>query len=162
MFHLSLMKRNIGFLSRFLHITRSDRIRRIARNAVNVLIPFKVIICLQSFIGNTESTRTVSHSLKQPIEARYVRFKPKSWNGASICMRAEVYTSQDPGLTSLGGNKLVAYMNFDKQDGSEGKLDKRTKVTKLAGTCGDAGNFHNGRTVVLDVSQIKVKLCTPH
>ncbi|KAK3699402.1 hypothetical protein QZH41_018563 [Actinostola sp. cb2023] len=112
----------------------------------------------KTFLGNTDSTTTVSHSLKQPITARYVRFKPRTWDGASICMRAEVYASKDPELTSRDhiSNGLVAYLNFDRNDDG-GDLDKRTRISKESGACGNVASLHHGGSVLLDAAKIQPK-----
>ena len=57
-------------------------------------------------------------------------------------MRAEVYTSKDPGLISHNLNKLVAYLNFDGGSGDE--LAKRMEVTKKSGACGDSAIIRDG------------------
>ena len=36
----------------------------------------------------------VYHSLHSPIQAKYLRFHPKTWSGSS-CLRAEVYGCQE-------------------------------------------------------------------
>lgn len=45
---------------------------------------------LQVFDGNTDQNSVVTHTLLQPIIARFVKIIPKTWNG-HISMRAEFY-----------------------------------------------------------------------
>ncbi|KAJ7390437.1 hypothetical protein OS493_025137 [Desmophyllum pertusum] len=42
------------------------------------------------FVGNSDQYSVVTHTLKNPIIARYIRIKPKTWNGY-ISLRVEVY-----------------------------------------------------------------------
>ncbi|EDO40741.1 predicted protein, partial [Nematostella vectensis] len=42
------------------------------------------------FEGNTDNNTVVLRSLSEPVEARFVRFQPKTWRN-TIAMRAEVY-----------------------------------------------------------------------
>ncbi|KAL9978622.1 hypothetical protein ACROYT_G016159 [Oculina patagonica] len=46
------------------------------------------------FGGNIDRNTPVYHSLHSPIQAKYLRFHPKTWTG-HICMRAEVYGCQE-------------------------------------------------------------------
>lgn len=45
---------------------------------------------LQVFRGNRDNNTVVINSIKNPVEARFVRFIPQSWKN-SIAMRVEVY-----------------------------------------------------------------------
>lgn len=69
-------------------------------------------------------------------------------------MRAEVYTSRDPGFRAHKLNKLVAYLNFDGGIGDE--VAKRMQITKKSGACGDSAIIRDGGTVLLDESKIQV------
>ena len=51
----------------------------------------------QVFGGNVDRHTPVQHSLYSSIQARYLRFHPKTWQG-HICMRAEVYGCQEGNL----------------------------------------------------------------
>ena len=72
-------------------------------------------------------------------------------------MRAEVYASKDPELTSRDhiSNGLVAYLNFDRNDDG-GDLDKRTRISKESGACGNVASLHHGGSVLLDAAKIQV------
>ena len=48
------------------------------------------MIIIQVFTGNQDVRSVVSNKLRQPITARYIRFKPLSWNYV-IGMRTEIY-----------------------------------------------------------------------
>ena len=50
-------------------------------------------IC-QVFGGNIDRNTPVYHSLHSPVQAKYLRFHPKTWSG-HICTRAEVYGCQE-------------------------------------------------------------------
>ncbi|XP_031554877.1 uncharacterized protein LOC116291804 isoform X2 [Actinia tenebrosa] len=111
------------------------------------------------FDGNTDSTTPVSHSLKQPITARFIRFKPQSWNGPNICMRAELYTSTDPGLKPrdrISKQGLVVYLNFDKSKETSTD-DRRTEISRAPGVCGDVASLRDGKTILLDGRKIQPK-----
>eukprot|EP01052_Picozoa_sp_SAG31_P074881 SAG31_NODE_34029_length_337_cov_0.941176_1_plen_106_part_10 len=43
---------------------------------------------VDDFEGNCDSDSVVTHRLEFPVEARYVRFKPKAWH-SHIAMRVE-------------------------------------------------------------------------
>ncbi|KAL9978605.1 hypothetical protein ACROYT_G016141 [Oculina patagonica] len=49
---------------------------------------------IKVFGGTIDRNTPVYHSLHSPIQAKYLRFHPKTWNG-HICMRAEVYGCQE-------------------------------------------------------------------
>ena len=49
------------------------------------------MIILQVFTGNQDVRSVVSSKLRQPITARYIRFKPLLWNYLAIGMRTEIY-----------------------------------------------------------------------
>ena len=51
-----------------------------------------MIFCfnMKVFYGNQDVNTVVSNKLKQPITARYIRFKPLLWN-YRISMRVEIY-----------------------------------------------------------------------
>ena len=51
----------------------------------------------QVFGGNVDRNTPVQHSLYSSIQARYLRFHPKTWQN-HICMRAEVYGCQEGNL----------------------------------------------------------------
>lgn len=51
---------------------------------------FVFVVCVQVFTGNNDMYTVVRHSLKYPIITRYLRIKPKAWNGY-IALRAEFY-----------------------------------------------------------------------
>ena len=51
----------------------------------------------QVFGGNVDRNTPVQHSLHSSIQARYLRFHPKTWQ-SHICMRAEVYGCQEGNL----------------------------------------------------------------
>ena len=48
------------------------------------------VVSVQVFTGNNDMYTVVRHSLKYPIITRYLRIKPKAWNGY-IALRAEFY-----------------------------------------------------------------------
>ena len=48
----------------------------------------------QVFGGNVDRHTPVQHSLYSSIQARYLRFHPRTWQ-SHICMRAEVYGCQE-------------------------------------------------------------------
>ncbi|XP_066026371.1 uncharacterized protein [Pocillopora verrucosa] len=56
----------------------------------NVLQAYKENEVDKVFTGNADQNTVVTHVLLQPITARYVQIKPKSWN-EHISMRAEFY-----------------------------------------------------------------------
>jgi len=49
---------------------------------------------IKVFGGNIDRNTLVFHSLSSPIQARYLRFRPRTWSG-HISMRAEVYGCQE-------------------------------------------------------------------
>ena len=49
------------------------------------------MIILQVLSGNQNFHTVVSNKLRQPITARYIRFKPLLWNYLAIGMRTEIY-----------------------------------------------------------------------
>ena len=49
------------------------------------------MIILQVLSGNQNFHSVVSNKLRQPITARYIRFKPLLWNYFVIGMRTEIY-----------------------------------------------------------------------
>ena len=49
------------------------------------------MIILQVLSGNQNFHSVVSNKLRQPITARYIRFKPLLWNYLVIGMRTEIY-----------------------------------------------------------------------
>jgi len=49
---------------------------------------------IKVFGGNIDRNTPVFHSLHSPIQARYVRFHPRTWT-SHICTRAEVYGCQE-------------------------------------------------------------------
>ena len=51
---------------------------------------FFSVVSVQVFTGNNDMYTVVRHSLKYPIITRYLRIKPKAWNGY-IALRAEFY-----------------------------------------------------------------------
>lgn len=77
----------------------------------------------QDFTGNTDWGTVVYHELQPPIRARYIRFRPVTWNG-HIAMRVELYgciegTIEDGQcrFRALIGNKVhftrdLDYMGF--------------------------------------------------
>ena len=67
----------------------------------------------QVFNGNADKDTIVNHVLIQPIMARSVQIKPKSWNG-HISMRAEFYGC------ILSGNVWGSL--FDRQDSPKTQL----------------------------------------
>ena len=48
------------------------------------------MVILQVFTGNQDVRSVVSNKLRQPITARYIRFKPLLWN-YRIGMRTEIH-----------------------------------------------------------------------
>ena len=56
------------------------------------------MIIIQVFTGNQDVRSVVSNKLRQPITARYIRFKPLSWN-SRIGMRTEIYGC--PGIVKI-------------------------------------------------------------
>ena len=46
------------------------------------------------FGGNIDRNTPVYHSLHSPVQAKYLRFHPKTWT-SHISMRAEVYGCQE-------------------------------------------------------------------
>ena len=49
-----------------------------------------LLTLLQIFIGNTDRNTVVKNDLETPLNTRWLRFLPKSWNN-NIAMRVEVY-----------------------------------------------------------------------
>ena len=56
------------------------------------------MIISQVLSGNQNFHTVVSNKLRQPITARYIRFKPLSWN-SRIGMRTEIYGC--PGIVKI-------------------------------------------------------------
>ena len=44
----------------------------------------------KEFVGNFDKETVVHHDLNPPIKARYVMFRPLTWNGG-LAMRVELY-----------------------------------------------------------------------
>ena len=59
-----------------------------------VLISIGSIMFFQVFPGNNDRYTTVSHKLKYPITARFIRIHPETWQ-SHISMRAEFYGCKD-------------------------------------------------------------------
>lgn len=61
----------------------------------NYAFPFSfyLTLLLQVFTGNTDRDTVVSRDLYPPIRARYIRFRPVTWEG-HISMRVELYGCQ--------------------------------------------------------------------
>ncbi|XP_048589005.1 uncharacterized protein LOC5518116 isoform X2 [Nematostella vectensis] len=114
---------------------------------------------LKLFNGNFDQDSIVTNPLKQPITAQYVRVRPRSWNGASICMRAELYTSHDEQSRDNARDKipekgLIVYLDFD---GEAAGLYRRMDISRAPGVCGDVARMRDGGSVALDGSQLKTK-----
>ncbi|KAL9989534.1 hypothetical protein ACROYT_G004096 [Oculina patagonica] len=64
----------------------------------------------QVFAGNTDSDTVVYHDLNPPITARYIRFRPVTWN-FQIAMRVELYHGC-PGVRKQPGFKKTRTIPF--------------------------------------------------
>jgi hypothetical protein len=49
-----------------------------------------VFFYLQVFIGNSDTDTKVNHKLEPPIEARFIRLLPQTWN-EHVSLRWELY-----------------------------------------------------------------------
>ncbi|PFX13502.1 EGF-like repeat and discoidin I-like domain-containing protein 3, partial [Stylophora pistillata] len=65
----------------------------------------------KEFAGNSDRNTVVSHHLSVPIAARYIRFRPLTWNENGIGLRVELYGCQECG-------KPLGMENFAISDGS--------------------------------------------
>ena len=69
----------------------------------------------QVFGGNVDRNTPVQHSLYSSIQARYLRFHPRTWQ-SHICMRAEVYGCQEGNLfrTISWISVASSFFNFEE------------------------------------------------
>ncbi|XP_031570928.1 uncharacterized protein LOC116305210 [Actinia tenebrosa] len=54
-------------------------------------MPYKEEGVTKIFAGNSDRFTLETHWLKFPINAQYLRFKPKSWTSTHVCMKVRVY-----------------------------------------------------------------------
>eukprot|EP00658_Telonema_sp_P-2_P057440 TRINITY_DN45907_c0_g1_i1.p1 TRINITY_DN45907_c0_g1~~TRINITY_DN45907_c0_g1_i1.p1 ORF type:complete len:461 (-),score=65.19 TRINITY_DN45907_c0_g1_i1:136-1419(-) len=60
----------------------------------------------ETIMGNSDQNSVVTHSMKQPFMAQYVRFNPRTWNSHMV-MRVEVYGCTDSYGIDGGGCCLL-------------------------------------------------------
>ena len=58
-------------------------------------LKYPIYFVSQIFTGNSDRNTLIKHSLKPHIEARYIRFHPRTHSYKAACLRAELYGCQD-------------------------------------------------------------------
>ena len=61
-----------------------------AHKCAEQLLMFCPLRPLRPFTGNTDKNRVVTHDLRPPFMAKYIRFRPVAWE-FRIAMRVELY-----------------------------------------------------------------------
>ncbi|XP_065644693.1 uncharacterized protein LOC100203833 isoform X38 [Hydra vulgaris] len=126
------------------------------------------------FMGNEDEKDITFRTLKNPVIARYVRFKPIQWEGDSPCMRVEMFNAGVQGLDNSVLRStipsvhfgLVVDLDFEKMDelialdkssfGNNGFLHGGAKIFDTHSSCRHAVQIPIGSDIVIDGSVMKV------
>ncbi|XP_065681089.1 uncharacterized protein LOC100203833 isoform X15 [Hydra vulgaris] len=126
------------------------------------------------FMGNEDEKDITFRTLKNPVVARYVRFKPIQWEGDSPCMRVEMFNAGMQGLENSVLRStipsvhfgLVVDLDFEKMDelialdkssfGNNGFLHGGAKIFDTHSSCRHAVQIPIGSDIVIDGSVMKV------